>query len=212
MRVVVAWLVVCSLAGVASAQAPGETAPGAAPPAAAGPVAPPTVMSARWAVALSLSPESLTPQNEMSATHVNFTTLELAGRYRIRPWIEAGVTLIAGGASAETDISQGGFYVDGRWRIAPERAWNGIVDVGIGAIEVASPDAINIDRKARGSFRIGGGVERRFGDLGLSASVFLVAIAKNPDSTDSGPNATANQFARDGLGGATFTVCAAYYF
>lgn len=210
----VAMVMVCAGVGVASAQAPGEMPPSAVPTqpgAQPGVIAQPGVMDERWAVALSLAPETITAQVD-AAPQIHFTTLELSGRYRILPALEGAVTLVAGGASSGTNLQEGGFFVDARYRIKPASAWNGIVDAGLGALSMASPNAINADRKARPAIRIGGGVERRFGALGISASLFIIAVGANMSSTDSGPNMTANQLARESLGGGGLTLCGAYYF
>src|SRR5687767_13715092 len=108
-------LVVVLLASTAYSQAPGEVQPVA-------PAQEPSVMDRRWAVAMSVGTLGLKPDRE-DADNVSFGMLELAGRFRIRSWIEVGLSFYGGGAT-KGELSTGGVFIDGRYRFLAERPWN----------------------------------------------------------------------------------------
>jgi hypothetical protein len=205
--VVVAVCWVClAAARIAHAQAPGEVAP--VPPA---PVTAPGVMANRWAATLGLAPESVTAQTS-GAQPVGLTTVEIAARYRIWPWLETGIAVFAGGANSGQLVKTSGVYADVRYRFVPERKWNGFVSLGVGAVKLAQTTASSVDQNSRGSFRIGLGGERRFGGLGLGVELRLIGIAQNTQASNMAASQAADDLARYGVGGLELVLGATYYF
>src|SRR5689334_17687163 len=94
-------LVVGLLAGAVTpvhAQAPGQIVP----------VAEPSVMDRRWSVSLSFGTLGLAPDRD-DADSVSFGMAELAGRFRIRSFVDVGLSLYGAGAG-EGELSSGGIY------------------------------------------------------------------------------------------------------
>ena len=195
-------ILVALLAATAHAQAPGEVAPQT-----------PGVMLDRWAVNVALGGESATAHAD-GASNVGFALIEVSGRFRIRADIEVALTLGGGGGNtSEGDFSTGGLYADVRYRFLAERAWNVIALVGLGVESIGFKNVGSPDNKARGSVRIGGGVERRFGHFALEADLRLFEIAENKDAIMLDELVTAgSQLARYGVSGVTLTLGGTYYF
>lgn len=197
-------LVVCVLGGVASAQ-PSTVQPAAAPP-------PPhaSVMDNRWAVGLDLGWETLKIQHG-DQQKVTFGTLEIAGRFRIRPAIEVALSLWAGGTAG--DIGLGGLYASFRYRFLAEQKWN-VYGVGaLGVISVAQKMAGDAEKQGRGSLRLAVGGERRFGfGLAVNAELGIASIAENSKAPDAVMLSTAGQLSRYQLGGGTLMIGVTYYF
>ena len=191
-------LVVAVLATTAHAQAPGQVAP-----------QPPGVMLDRWAIDVALGDESATPKVD-GATRTGFGLLELSGRFRIRADIEVALTL---GGSSHDNVSTGGLYADFRYRFLAARPWTVIALAGIGAESIGDKDGTDAEKKARGSLRLGAGVERRFGHFALEADLRLFAIAENKDVVmTSQVIDNAYELARYGVSGASLTLGATNYF
>jgi hypothetical protein len=201
MRALVALLL---LAGTASAQAPGEVQPG--PPQ---PMQQPSVMDRRWSVAASLGSLGLEPDRD-DAGNVSFGMLELAVRFRIRAWIEVGLSGYGGGAM-EGQLETGGLYLDGRYRFLAERSWNVFALLSLGVVSVAAEDATEPEKTGRGSIRLGAGVEKRFRAFALQAELRLVGVGENKDFE---PMAiTPNQeMAKKNLNGGSLTIGGTFYW
>jgi hypothetical protein len=195
-RGVRAVVLVLAMTGVASAQAPGEVAP---QPTA-------TVMARRWSVAASIGGESLTAKMD-GAPPVGFGMLELAGRFRLRPAIEFALDLGLGGNQG---ISTAGIYLSFRYRFLAERPWNPYALFDLGVTSAADKTGTDTEKKGRGSFRIGGGIERRIGNFGIEATLRLSGIAENTKVLD--VQTRGQQLARYGCSGAELVIGGSYYF
>lgn len=203
-------LVVGVLAGVASAQPappstsgpPSSVQPTAAPPARA------SVMADRWAVGFDLGWESLKVQHG-DEQKVTFGIVELAGRFRIVPTMEVGLSAWAGGTAG--DIGLGGLYASFRYRFLADRPWNVYGIAALGVISVAQKLASDDEKQGRGSFRLAVGGERRFRfGLAVHADLGLVTIAENTKAPDG--VTLAAQLSRYHLGGGTLMIGVTYYF
>ena len=192
MRVIV---LVLAMTAVASAQAPGQIAP-----------QPEGVMARRWSVAFSFGGESLTA-SDAGAKGVGFGVIELAGRYRIRPAIELALDLNAGGNQG---ISTAGLYAEFRYRFMAERPWNPYALFDLGIASAADKTGTDTEKKGRGSFRIGGGIERRIGNFGVEATLRLIGIAENRGITS--VQTRGQELARYGDSGAELSIGGSFYF
>jgi hypothetical protein len=192
-------LVVGMLTGTAYAQAPGQVIPAEQP----------SVMDRRWSLSLSFGTLGLAPDRDEAET-VSFGMAELAGRFRIRSFVDIGLSLYGAGAG-EGDLSSGGIYVDARYRFLAERPWNIWALLSLGVASVASDDQADKAKQGRGSFRIGAGVERRFTAWALHAELRLVGISENDDfePTEVTPN---NEMAKAKLNGGSLTIGGSFYF
>lgn len=188
---------VLAMAGIAHAQAPGEIAPTAAP------------QVDRWAIAGSLLVEPLKPQTA-GAVGQGFAVLELSGRYRLRPEVELALALDLGGA--DNRYTLGALYVDARYRFRPFAAWDWHLVGGIGAASVAAKDAVDNDKKLRGSIRFGAGGDRRFGRFALQAELELVGVTSNDDAGLLHGTGEDYWIARYGLAGVAVSAGASYAF
>lgn len=195
-------LVVVMVAGTAHAQAPGEVQPLPAP-------AQPSVMDRRWSVGLSFGALGLGPDRD-GADDVSFGMVELAARFRIRSFVDVGLSLHGGGA-AEGDLTAAGIYLDGRYRFRAERPWNLWALLSLGVASVAAEDQTDEAKRGRGSLRIGVGVERRFRLWALHAELRLVHVGENKDfePTAITPN---DEMAKSKLNGGSLTIGGSFYF
>jgi hypothetical protein len=196
-----ALLALVATATSALAQAPGEVQPVGAPA--------PSVMARRWAVALSLGSLGLTPDRQGADT-VTFGVLELAGRFRIAPAIELGVSFTGGGAM-EGELETGGLFVDARYRFLANRPWNVFALLSLGVVSVALDDAPDDAKRGRGALRLGFGVERRFRALALQAELRLVGVGENADYMVEEPTPAA-EVSRAKLNGGSLTIGGVYYW
>jgi len=195
MRAVIVACLVAS-AGIARAQAPGETPP----------VAP--AIAERWALGLSLASESLKPSS--GDTAVGFGVIEAALRYRVGWRLELAASLAAGGD--KTDVKLGALFFDARYRFVPDHPWNWYVLAGLGLASVAGQNASDGDKRARIGFHGGAGVEWRPSRFALEAELRLIAIARNGDAIDAREPAPDFEMAHYQLGGASLSLGASYYF
>lgn len=149
--------------------------------ASAQPAAPSSsVMARRWAVSLAFGPEILRSKLD-DAPRVTFGTLELSGRFRIRPAMEVALGGRGGGA-ARGDLSTGGFYADFRYRFRPDQPLDFYAQIGLGVVSVAPKNGSDVEKKGRGALRFGGGVEWRFTPLlGVSFELRFVGIGENTE-------------------------------
>jgi hypothetical protein len=208
-RAALALAVVLAIAGDARAQAPGQVTPQVAPPAP--PAAPSTVMQRRWAVAASIGSETLQAKTD-GAPKVPFGVLEVALRLRVAPVFELGLSFTGGGAT-EGDLTTGGLYLEGRYRFLAENRWNLFALASLGVASVAPKDgSSDTEKQGRGSMRLGGGIERRFGAFALDATLRLVGIGKNPEVPMAVPATNDNAMTRLGVSGGTISLGALYYF
>jgi len=195
-------LLVLIVTGTAHAQAPGQVPPMQPPPAE-------SVMSRRWSVSLSIGSLGLRPERE-GADSVTFGMVELAGKFRIRPFVDLGLSFHGGGAG-KGDLSTAGLYIDGRYRFLAERPWNVWALLSLGVSSVAAKDQSDDAKQGRGSVRIGFGVERRFRAWAIHAELRLVGIGENKDfaPTEISPN---DEMAKAKLNGGSLTVGGSFYF
>jgi hypothetical protein len=196
-------LVLVLLAGTAHAQAPGQVQPVA-------PTDAPSIMDRRWSVSLSLGTLGLEPDVNGGGESVTFGMLELAGRFRIRLFVDVGLSIHGGGAG-EGDLSIAGLYLDGRYRFLAERPWNLWALLSLGVASVAAEAQSDEAKQGRGSLRLGAGVERRFRAWALHAELRLIAIGENKDfePTEISP---ANVMAKSPLNGGSLTIGGSFYF
>lgn len=201
--------------GAPATAAPPETPPTSGPPSTVQPPpAPPPahsrVMDNRWAVGFDLGWESLKIQHG-DQQKVTFGVIELAGRFRIRPAIEVGLSAWAGGTAG--DIGIGGLYASFRYRFLAEQPWNVYAIGALGVISVAQKMASDNEKQGRGSLRLAVGAERRFGfGLAVHADLGLATIAENTKAPDAVMLSTAGQLSRYHLGGGTLMIGVTYYF
>jgi hypothetical protein len=198
MRVIA---LVLAMTSVAAAQAPGEVAP-----QPVGGSHPSFVMGRPWSIAIGLGAESLTAKTD-GAKAVGFGGIELAGRFRIRPPIEVALALEAMGNQG---ISTAGIYAEFRYRFLAEQPWNPFALGSLGVASAADKNGTDAERKGRGSLRIGGGIERRIGNVGIEATLRLVAIAQDRSVTV--VTTAGQQLARYGDSGVELLIGAGYYF
>jgi hypothetical protein len=199
MRVV---LLLVMLTGTAFAQAPGQVQP-IAPPE------PPSVMDRRFSVDASLGALVLGPK-ERDGNNVTFTMFELAGRFRIRSFVDIGLSFHGAGA-VKGDVSAAGLYIDARYRFLAEQPWNIWALLSLGVASVANRDADDKAKAGRGSARIGFGVERRFRAWAIHAELRFIGIGENKDfePTELTP---ANEMAKAELNGGSLTFGGSFYF
>jgi hypothetical protein len=197
-------LVLAGMCSVAVAQ------PGVEDPAPAPPPPPPSVMAKRWAIGLALGADVLVPDTT-STQKLSFGTLELAGRFRIKPAMELALALHGGGAM-KGEVSAAGLYLDFRYRFMAEQPLNVYVLGGLGVLAVANENAPEAEKQGRGTLRIGSGVERRFNWFALSAEMRIVGVGENADVTEAMPPTLANQLARYSLSGFSVALGASLYF
>lgn len=169
----------------------------------------PSVMDRRWSISASLGWETLTIQAG-EKPKVAFGMLELDGRFRIRPAIQVGLVLMGGGTAG--DISLGGLYAEFRYRFRVEEKWNLWAAGALGVMSAAQKMASDDEKQGRGSLRLGGGLERRFGGFAVDAELHLVAIGENKKAPDPVMPSTAGQLSRYGLNGASLMIGVTYYF
>jgi hypothetical protein len=205
--------VVVAIAGAARAQAPGEIQPQPQPPpvpAAPQPPPQPTVMERRWAIAAGLGSETLHVDGD-GAPRVPFAVLELALRLRVVPTFEVALAFTAGGAT-KGDLTTSGLYLEGRYRFLAGRPWNIFLLASLGVASVAPEDGNDVEKRGRGSLRLGGGIERRFGAFAIEASLRAVGIGKNEDVPLMTPATNDNAMTALGVSGGTLSIGALYYF
>lgn len=193
--------------GIAVAQAPGQAQLQPAEPAA------PSVMDRRWAVSAGIGWESFEAKVEDGAK-VTFGMLDLAGRFRVKPAIELGLGLVAGGAEGG-ELTTGGLFVDIRYRFRAEHAWNIYVGLGLGVQSVATKDGTEDERKGRGALRVVPfGIERRWTGamFALFGEVRVVGVAENKELAAPATPFPAWQFSRYGLGGGHVVFGTNLYF
>jgi len=127
------------------------------------------------------------------------------------PAFELGLAFTGGGA-AEGDLTTGGLYIEGRYRFLAERPWNIFLLASLGVASVAPDKGSELEKRGRGSLRLGGGLERRFGAFALEATLRMVGIGENEDVPLMTPVTNDNAMTRLGVSGGTFSLGALYYF
>ena len=185
----------------------------ATPPAGATEPPPrPSVMTRRFSVSLALGVENLRAAggNRLGAQLGFF---DLSGRFRIKRFLDLGLTLHGGGSEyMGIELSTVGLYIDARWRFLPENKWNLYVVGSLGVRSATAGDASEIERRGRGSLRLGGGVELRFTWLGLFAELMLQGVGENPDVPAVTPPTIGYELARYRLSGVALALGATLYF
>jgi len=177
--------------------------PGPPPPAA--PAIGPT-LSARWAVALALGGESLTPTASASTSE---SIGYLEGAVRFRPVLNTEIQL-AIDLGGRADAKYSALFLDVRYRFNPEDTWRWSLTGGVGLASAAAPDASDLDKKGRGALRFGGGLERRFGAFAVMAELRLMLIAANHAAPDRADPTPAYYFARYGMSSYGFQLGGSY--
>jgi len=205
LRVALFVFVAGSLAApVAHAQAPGQA------PAQLQ-ATPPSVMDRRWAVSAGFGWESLEAKVD-GGDKVTFAMLDLAGRFRIRPAIELGLGLAAGGAEA-SKLTTGGLFIDFRYRFFAESAWNFYLGLGLGVQSVGNKDGTDEEKKGRGALRfVPIGIERRWSSWAGFFEARVIGVGENKELAMPGTIVPAWQFSRYGLGGGHVVFGANFYF
>jgi hypothetical protein len=194
-----ALVLVLAMAGTAHAQAPGMTAPQPQPP---------SVMEKRWAVAADLALESVSPDG---GSGVPFGVFETAGRFRIRPEFEVGLSLDLGSGDGG-DMATWALYADIRYRVPAEHPWNLVLLGSLGAIALYGKTAPDVERKPRGTLRTGIGVERRFGMFAVEADLKIFLVGQNNDVPLDPVANNPNLVAHDSLTGVSIGGGARFYF
>jgi hypothetical protein len=213
------------LGAVAHAQAPGDQAACEV----AAPVVPLPVMARRWAVSFGIGSATYAPTASPDDKS-QFSIGELALRYRATPHLELELAGTGGQLANGSDLQVHSFTASLRYRMRPGHAWDWYLLGGIGATELVTAEASDADRNAaaRGQLQLGAGVERRFGNFGITAEIKMIALASpnNAQAITADPNsspAPAGTIASSmsamsstpspgGASGGEFTVGVAYYF
>ena len=173
------------------------------------PVRPRSVMDKRWAIGVSVGPETL-QADAPDAPKIEFGQFEIAGRFRIRPPIELGLAIHLAGSK---QIGQGGLYIDFRYRFFPEHKWNFYLLGGLGVIAVAHENGTDAEKRGRGSIRLGAGGERRFGSwFALSLQLHLIHIGENKEVQPEAMETDAYELAKYKVGGGSFQIGGTVYF
>jgi hypothetical protein len=200
-----------AFAGIARAQAPGQTVSSPSTPTTPATTSDDAVMARRWAVEVALGAASLKPKGANDGT--GFGMLGLAARLRLRPTMELALGIAAAGATRDdVQLGAGALYVEFRYRFMADQAWNVFALGGLGVASVAAKSSSDDERKGRGMLRLGGGVERRFGAFAMDASLRLVAIAEHEDLVAPDMPDLGFAFARNGVAGLALALDASYYF
>lgn len=168
----------------------------------------PSVMAKRWAIGLDVGPESLQP-NRDGSDKTDFGQLELAGRFRIRAPIEVGIALHLG---ASKDISEGGFYLEARYRFRPDKPLDVYATGGLGVLAVAHKEASEDAKRGRGSLRIGAGIEYRWSWFALIAELRLVGVGENDTLAPMAPETVDYRLSRYKLSGGSLALGTNFYF
>jgi len=163
-----------------------------------------------WSVELELGGLSLTPKTG-GASASGFGMLELAVSYRFAPAMELSLAL-DGGSGDSGNLTTGGLYADFHYRFLAERAWNVFAMGGVGIASAAAKNADAASTTSRGSLRLGGGGEYRFGLLALDAELRFVTIAANRQVVSTDQGTTAYDLARYHANGLELLVGARVYF
>jgi hypothetical protein len=196
LRLVALSLPAVLVTSVAHAQAPGDIdpqpvgvpvamVPVAVAPAVIAPIVacggPESVMDRRWAIGLSLSTMSLSPDGAPD-DRTAFAIGELALRFRATHHLELELT-VGGGRERTANDQDGDLQVSAamlaaRIRFRPEAAWNWFVMAGVGGASVTLHDATDPERSdaTRPMAMLGIGVERRFRHFALQAEARAIGI------------------------------------
>lgn len=196
-------LFVVVLAGTAHAQAPGEVQPLPAPHE-------PSVMDRRWSISAAIGPLGLKPK-DTDRESLTFSMLELGGHFRIRPFIDVGVSFYGAGAT-KGELSTGGLFIDARWRFLAERPWNLWALFSLGVASVADEGQSEAAKQGRGAVRLGFGIERRFRNgWAIHAELRLVGIGENKDFEPMGTTLNDEMADRE-LSGGSLTMGGSFHF
>jgi hypothetical protein len=166
-------------------------------------------MSRRWAIGVDVGPESYQP-DATGSEKTEFGQLELAGRFRIRPAIELGLALHAGGSAG--DLGVGGIYLEFRYRFLAEQPFNVYGTAGLGVLSVARDNASDDAKRGRGSLRLGVGAEYRWSWFGLIAELRFIGVGENKDLSPVASETVDYQLSRYKLSGGSFALGANVYF
>ncbi|HUJ57038.1 MAG TPA: hypothetical protein VLX92_01025 [Kofleriaceae bacterium] len=227
--IAVTTLLAASASTALAQEAPGELVvqPVAVQPIVVAPsyYVPGPVMDNRWSAGLSFGGMGLSPKD--SSTRTNFALSELSLRFRATPHLELELA-IAGGTQQNDDGTQGSLQVATgvlglRYRIMPQRPWNGWLMAGLGSLVTGPIHDTNVsDREVRPIAELGVGIERRFRYWGVHAELRAIGAgaAKAPDPPTAMPAGTAAaqttmppaSSTSSGLSGGEATIGASLYF
>lgn len=204
----------------AAAQAPGDCACEAppAPVVVAAAPAPP-----RWGLGLRMTSVGLHPDGDADA-HTDYAGGGLQLRWRVRPRWELELTSesmreqLPDGAG-EGDRMLGMVTLAARFHPRPWARWDWYALAGVGVTsEVEDPSSATPERRQAPHVVLGGGVERRFGRIGLGAELRAVGVAPWEEGEDasSDPRTMATvptqEIEAEDSSGGQLTVAATYYF
>ena len=195
-------LILVMLAGTAHAQAPGEVMPQPVPRE-------PSVMDRRFSISAAIGPLGLKPK-DTDRESLTFSMLELGGHFRIRPFIDVGISFYGAGAT-KGELSTGGLFLDARWRFLAERPWNLWALLSLGVASVAHEDQSEAAKQGRGCVRLGFGIERRFRAWAIHGELRLVGIGENKDFEPMGTTLNDEMADRE-LSGGSLTFGGSFYF
>jgi hypothetical protein len=237
LRLVLAPLVVATLAATAHAQAPGEVVPYGPQGPQTAPADPcgsscsrASVMANRWAVGIGVGHLTVAPDSAPDAK-AEFGTGEFSLRFRATLHLELELGSFGGreqlpGNQGEGDREAGAAYLGARYRFAAEQPWNWFVMMGLGGMSIASHDATDQQRHdAQRPIGLAGiGLERRWTHFALSAELRYVGVGKNeqvertspplmmePGGKPLPPDTTISP-SQEHWSGGTFSIGASYYF
>jgi len=138
---------------------------------------------------------------------------ELSGRYRIKRFLDLGLSLHGGSVKyMDIQLATGALYLDARWRFLPEKKLNIYVTGSLGVRSVSAADASMTASRGRGSLRLGGGGELRFTWFSLFAELMLQSVGENPDVPTATPPTVGYELARYSLTGLSLAVGGTLYF
>jgi hypothetical protein len=192
--------------------APAAPTPSGAAPAPPGmvPAEPSPARFRRWSVALALGTESMRAKPDDAPT-LAVATVELAGRFRLKPAIEFALVL-GGGGSTNGSFSTSSIMADFRYRFLADRPLNVYAMAGLGIASAYGKDPTDFEKKGRGAFRIGGGGELRFDALAAFAELRLYGIGENKEVPDPAAPTTRYELARFSVSGVALVLGLTYYF
>ena len=215
--VVAAFLATTVAASIARADGPPGTCecavtPAAAPAAHAG--------LPRWGVGLHLASLSLPDPGAMTdrGDAPQYGGAGLQVRYRLTPRWQLELTAahveeqVADGAAART-LDAGALAV--LFHPRPYARWDWYLLAGVGGTHDADPALTDEARQAShvADVQVGGGVERRFGRVGVAAELRLLARQPADDAAATRmTDAAGGDATTDRPGGGALTVAGTYYF
>jgi hypothetical protein len=177
-------------------------------------------MRHRIAIGLNIGALSAADPDQMEGVSTDFSTAELALRYRMTPRLELEL-LLSGGRQvledgSDGDLAMGGGTLGLRYRMRPNRAWDWWLGAGLGATVIEAHDSTDEQREGatRPHFTFGLGLERRFNRFAIHADLRMMAIGEREDAADEtrAPRAPVDIRGARELSAGVFTLGGSFHF